>query len=253
MLVADDRTTLIREACEVAARVLRDMCDLVEPGMNTYDLDQYGKRRIQELGATSACYQHRLRDLVFPCHTCISINEEVVHGIGRLDRVIQEGDNVSIDVVVLYQGFIGDNARTIAVGEVSPEVKKLLSTSEEALMAGIDKARAGNRVGEISYAIQSLVERRGFNVVRDFVGHGVGRTMHEEPPIPNFGRRRSGAVLRPGMALAIEPMVTCGTHKIEMLADGWTAVTKDRRPAAHFEHTVLVTEGEPEILTSINF
>ena len=219
--------------------------------MNTYDLDQFGKKKLAEYGAASACYQYKVRDLVFPSHTCLSINEEVVHGIGRLDRQIKDGDVVSVDVCVRYEGMIGDNARTIIMGQANPKDEKLLEVTRNALERGIAQATAGNRVGEISHAIQSYVQKNGYGVVRDFVGHGVGKTMHEEPQIPNYGRRRSGAKLKPGMALAIEPMVNVGTHKIEMQGDGWTASTKDGKRSAHFEHTVLVTDGDPEILTTI--
>lgn len=219
--------------------------------MNTYDLDQYGKSRIAELGAESACYQYKVRDLVFPSHTCLSVNDEIIHGIGRLDRQIQEGDVLSVDVCVRYQGMIGDNARTIIVGKGRPADEKLLAVTRAALERGIAVAVVGNRVGEISHTIQSYVEKNGFSVVRDFVGHGVGETMHEDPQVPNYGRRRSGAKLVPGMALAIEPMVNAGTYKVEMLGDGWTAVTKDHKRSAHFEHTVLVTPEGPEILTVV--
>lgn len=248
-MVKQDQIPALREACRIAATVLEDMCRFAEAGMNTYDLDQFGKKRIAELGGQSACYQYRVRDLVFPCHTCLSINDEIVHGIGRLDRSISEGDLLTVDVCVRYEGMIGDNARTILMGKGAPEDERLLAVTRTALERGIEKARAGNRVGEISHAVQNYVEKNGFSVVRDFVGHGVGATMHEEPQIPNFGRRKSGAKLRPGMALAIEPMVNAGTCKVEMLGDGWTAVTRDGKNAAHFEHTVLVTEEDPEILT----
>lgn len=217
--------------------------------MNTYDLDQFGKKRLAEYGAESACYQYRVRDLVFPSHTCLSVNDEIVHGIGRLDRQISEGDIIAVDVCVRYRGMVGDNARTVLIGKGKPEDEKLLAVTRTALERGIAEAIVGNRVGEISHAVQSYVEKNGFSVVRDFVGHGVGESMHEEPQIPNFGRRRSGPKLVPGMALAIEPMVNAGTHKVEMLGDGWTAVTKDRKRSAHFEHTVLVTPEGPEILT----
>ncbi len=226
------------------------MCRVVEPGMNTYDLDQIGKRKMAEMGGKSACYQYRVRDLVFPAHTCLSINEEVVHGIGRLDRCIADGDVVSVDVCVLYGGLIGDNARTLIVGKPRPDDETLLEVARVALERAIDKARPGNRVGEISHTVQTYVEKNGFSVVRDFVGHGVGPTMHEDPQIPNFGKRKSGPRLVPGMALAIEPMVNAGSHKVEVLADGWTAATRDGKRSAHFEHTVLVTEDGPEILTA---
>ncbi len=250
-MVSEEKIPVLREACQVAARVLEDMCQFVKAGMNTYDLDQFGKKKIAEYGAESACYQYRVRDLVFPSHTCLSVNDEVIHGIGRLDREIKDGDVVSIDVCVRYRGMIGDNARTVSIGTAKPEDERLLAVTRTALERGIAMAVAGNRVGEISHAIQSYVEKNNFNVVRDFVGHGVGETMHEDPQVPNFGRRRSGAKLVPGMAIAIEPMVNAGTHKVDMLGDGWTAVTKDHKRSAHFEHTVLITPEGPEILTQV--
>jgi methionyl aminopeptidase len=248
-MVTEDKLPALRDACTIAAQVLADMCRFAEVGMNTYDLDQFGKKRMRELGAESACYQYRVRDMVFPSYTCISVNDEVIHGIGRLERVIAEGDNISIDVCIRYCGMIGDNARTIVMGEATPEMRNLLRVTSEALDQGIAQALPGNRVGDISSRIQKHVEKNGFQVVRDFVGHGVGESMHEDPQIPNFGRRRSGPKLVPGMALAIEPMVTMGSPKIDMLDDGWTAVTRNHKPAAHFEHTVLVTDDGPEILT----
>lgn len=248
-MVTEKQIPILRESCRIAAQVLADMCDYVEAGMNTYDLDQFGKKKLAEYGAESACYQYKVRDLIFPSHTCLSVNDEVIHGIGRLDREIGEGDVVSVDVCVRYQGIIGDNARTVIVGQGRPEDEKLLAITRTALERAISRATVGNRVGEISHAVQSYVEKNGFSVVRDFVGHGVGKTMHEDPQIPNYGRRRFGPKLVPGMALAIEPMVNAGTHKVEMLGDGWTAVTKDHKRSAHFEHTVLVTPDGPEILT----
>ena len=159
------------------------------------------------------------------------------------------GDIVSLDVGIILDGYVGDNATTVAVGVVQPRTQELLRVTEKALAAGIAKARAGNRVGEISFAVQSVVEAHGFSVVREFVGHGVGRRMHEDPQIPNFGRASDGPKLKPGMTLAIEPMINAGTFEVEILSDGWTVVTADGAPSAHFEHTVLVTDGEPEILT----
>lgn len=241
----------MREACRVAATVLEKMCQHVEPGINTYDLDQYGRELIEQLGARSACYQHRIGSRVFPSHTCLSVNEEVIHGIGTLKRVLREGDVIAVDVVVNHEDFIGDNARSVPVGDVAPEVRHLLDTTQAALMAGISEARDGHRVGAISHTIQTYIESRGLSIVRDFVGHGVGRSMHEEPQIPNYGRRNRGERLRPGMTLAIEPMVNMGSPEIRILDDGWTAAARDNLPSAHFEHTVLVTAEEPEILTRI--
>ncbi len=221
----------------------------MKPGVSTYDLDRLAKSLMESMGARSACYQYRSRNLVFPSHTCISINEEVVHGIAKFQKVVREGDNITLDVAVKYEGFIGDNARTLLVGEVSDEKELLNRVASEALELGIAKALPGNRVGDISSAIQKHVEKAGFGVVREFVGHGIGRTMHEEPQIPNFGRRNHGPILKTGMVLAIEPMVTAGTHRIQIQSDGWTAVTADRRPASHFELSVLVTDDGPEVLT----
>jgi methionyl aminopeptidase len=245
----DEEIQSIREACQVAATVLKRLVDSVEEGMTTYDLDQLGRQTMAELGAESACYNYRVGDAVFPAYTCLSVNEEVVHGIGSIRRVIQAGDVVSIDVVVRYRGFIGDNAQTVLIAPVAEENADLIDATRESLNYAISYARAGNRVGDISNAVERYIKRHNFGIVRDFVGHGVGATMHESPQIPNYGRRGSGALLKPGMCLAIEPMINMGTGKIEMLDDGWTAVTKDRKPSAHFEHTVLVTNGEPEILT----
>jgi len=246
-----DEIQKMREACRVAATVLQKIREHVAPGVNTYDLDQEAKRLIESLGAQSACHNYKVGRHTYPSYSCLSVNEEVVHGIGTIKRVLREGDVISLDVVVSYEGFIGDNAATVGVGELKPEVSRLLQVTEEALYAGIAMARNGNRIGDISHTIQTFVESRGLSVVREFVGHGVGASMHEEPQIPNFGRRKSGPKLRPGMTLAIEPMVNLGGSDVEVLADGWTVVTADREPSAHFEHTVLVTEGEPEILTSL--
>ncbi len=239
----------IVEAAQVAATVLDRMVALVAPGMNTYDLDQAGRRFIEELGAKSACYKYQVGSRIYPAYTCLSVNEEVVHGIGSLDRVLREGDIVSVDVCTRYNGYIGDNCRTIAVGRVGPEVERLLQVTEESMYDGIRMALAGNRVGKISNAVQKKVEGAGFSVIRDFVGHGVGRSLHEEPQIPNFGRPGDYQRLKQGMVVCIEPMVNIGARKIVMGADGWTATSADGSPSAHFEHTVLIGENGPEIIT----
>ena len=246
---SDEEIQSIREACQIAATVLKRLVDAVEEGMTTYDLDQLGRQAIEELGAESACYNYRSGNNVFPAYTCLSINEEIVHGIGTMRRSIQAGDVVSIDVVVRYRGFIGDNAQTVLIEPVAEENAALIEATRESLNYAISFARAGNRVGNISNAVERFIKRHNYGIVRDFVGHGVGKSMHEPPQIPNFGRRGSGALLKPGMCLAIEPMINLGTGKVEMLDDGWTAVTQDRKNSAHFEHTVLVTNGDPEILT----
>lgn len=239
----------MRESCRIAANVLHRLSQLVAPGVNTYDLDQEGRKLIASYGARSACYDYRVGQLRYPAYTCLSVNEEVVHGIGSLRRILRPGDIISVDVCVEYHGFIGDNARTLAVGPVDPQVEVLLRSTEDALHAGIAQAVPGNRVGDISHTIERHVRPLGLGIVREFVGHGVGRSMHEPPQIPNFGPRRYGDKLRPGMTLAIEPMIALGAGETRMASDGWTAVTVDGSPAAHFEHTVLVLNGAPEILT----
>ncbi|MDG1701359.1 MAG: type I methionyl aminopeptidase [Opitutae bacterium] len=247
----DSEITAIAESCEIAALVLQDLVDATVEGISTYDLDQIGKAKIAEYGAKSACYNYRHGSNIFPAYTCISVNEEIVHGIGRIDRIVQDGDVVSLDVCVSYNGYIGDNARTIAIGSVEPNLKNLLEDTQNALLKGIDCARAGNRVGDISNAVESFIKPKGYGIVRDFVGHGVGKTMHELPQIPNFGKKGTGSLLSPGMTLAIEPMINLGSPNIRFLEDGWTAVTADKKPSAHFEHTILVTDGDPKILTKV--
>lgn len=239
----------MREACQVAAKVLDQMCKNAKAGMSTYELDKLGKQLIEDLGAESACFNYQVGNKRYPAYTCISVNEEVVHGIGNAKRILKEGDIVSIDVSIVYDGFVGDNAKTVPIGKINEEKDKLLKVAEESLYKGIAQAKTGKRVGDISAAIQEYVEKNGFSVVRDFVGHGIGRSMHEEPQIPNFGRKDSGPLLKSGMILAIEPMVNAGGYAVEYAEDDWTAITKDRKPSAHFEHTVLITEKEPEILT----
>ena len=239
----------MRAACAAAARVLQDLSALVAPGVSTAGLDAAARGLMTRHGCESACHGYVVGRLTYPGYVCISVNDEIVHGIGAPDRIIRDGDLVSLDVVVRRDGFIGDNARTIVVGNAPAEAQTLCRDTQNALHAGIAAVKPGNRVGDISAAIQAALSPQGYGIVRDFVGHGVGRHMHEEPQIPNFGKAGTGAKLLPGMALAIEPMVNLGTHKIVMGADGWTARTADGKVSAHFEHTVLVTENGAEILT----
>lgn len=241
----------MRAACAAAARVLHDLASLVVPGISTAGLDAAARGLMARHGCESACHGYVVGRLSYPGHVCISLNDEVVHGIGSADRIIRDGDLVSLDVVVRRDGFIGDNARTILVGAVDPRARQLCLDTEKSLQAGIAAARVGNRVGDISAAIQEVLTPGGYGIVRDFVGHGVGRKMHEEPQIPNFGKPGTGPKLLAGMALAIEPMVNLGTHKIVMASDGWTVRTADGEVSAHYEHTVLVTENGPEILTLV--
>lgn len=239
----------MREACAIAATVLESLKPLVRPGITTQDLEEAGRDFIASHGARSACYGYQHGQRRYPAHTCISVNEEVVHGIPSLRRILRDGDIVSLDIVVWHNGYVGDNAFTLPVGSVAAPVEKLLRVTREALDLGIRQAIVGNRIGDISATIQTFVEANGFSVVRDMVGHGVGVAMHEPPEIPNFGRKGSGDRIKAGMTLAIEPMVNFGGYKTKTLSDGWTVVTADASPSAHFEHTVLTTERGPEILT----
>lgn len=234
----------MRPACAVAATVLQDVAEFVKPGISTREIDEYAASRIKRYGAKSAFLGYRK----YPCQICISVNEQVVHGLAG-ERVLNFGDIVSLDVGVVYNGFIGDTARTVAVGGCGVAAQRLMDVTERSLHEGISMALPGKRVSDISRAIQTYVENNGFSVVREFVGHGVGRSMHEEPQIPNFVDGKSSPKLRPGMTLAIEPMVNAGLPGVKILNDGWTVITQDGSLSAHFEHTVLVTEMEPEILT----
>lgn len=234
----------MRAAGDVASAVLQDVVEFIRPGLTTQEIDWFAAGRIQSHGAKSAFLGYRK----YPCHICISVNEQVVHGLAGSRRV-EFGDIISLDVGVSYHGFIGDLARTVAVGGCGVAAQRLMDVTEQALSEGIAQAVPGNRVVDISRAIQRCVEQNGFSVVREFVGHGVGRTMHEAPQIPNFVEGKSSPKLRPGMTLAIEPMVNAGQAAVKVLNDGWTVVTQDGSLSAHFEHTVLVTEVAPEILT----
>jgi len=244
ILKGEQDLELMRPACGIAGAVLNDVAAYIKPGLTTKQVDEYAAERIKSYGARSAFLGYRK----YPCHACISVNEQVVHGLAGL-RVLKFGDIVSLDVGVVYNGFIGDTAKTVAVGGCGVLAQKLMDVTEKALYEGIAQAISGNRVTDISRAVQVYVENNGFSVVREFVGHGVGKSMHEEPQIPNFVDPRSNTKLEPGMTLAIEPMVNAGRPNVKILNDDWTVVTQDGSLSAHFEHTVLVTDGEPEILT----
>src|ERR1041385_3555485 len=234
----------MRAAGAVARIVLHEGWASITPGITTREVDLYSAARIKHYGGRSAFLGYRK----YPCHVCLSVNDQVVHGLAS-DRRVQFGDIVSIDVGVTYEGYIGDTARTVAVGGCSPYAQRLMDITEKALYEGIAQAVPDNRVSDISRAVQTFVESNGYSVVREFVGHGVGRTMHEEPQVPNFVDGKPSPKLRAGMTLAIEPMVNAGSPAVQVLKDGWTVVTQDGKPSAHFEHTVLITESEPEILT----
>lgn len=237
----------MRPACRVAREVLDAVAAFIRPGITTRQIDDFAAQSIRQHGAKSAFLGYRK----YPCHICISVNEEVVHGMAS-DRRVEFGDIVSLDVGVRHNGFIGDNATTVPVGGCGVAAQRLLDVTEQALYIGIAQARGGNRVVDISRAIQQHVESHGYSVVREFVGHGVGRSVHEEPQVPNFVESGSKSpLLRPGMTIAIEPMVNAGRAEVKILQDKWTVVTADRQLSAHFEHTVLITEGEAEILTKV--
>jgi methionyl aminopeptidase len=235
---------LMREAGRIVARTLAKLKDHIVPGVTTAELDRIAEDYIRENGAVPAFKGYQ----GFPASICVSVNEEVVHGIPGLKQ-LAEGDIISIDIGAVKNGYVGDAAVTFPVGAIDAEKQHLLAVTEAALYEGIKHAVAGNRLTDISHAIQTYVEKNGLSVVRDYVGHGIGRAMHEDPQVPNFGPPGYGPRLRAGMVLAIEPMVNAGTHEVYTLANGWTVVTRDKKPSAHFEHTVALTDNGPEILT----
>ncbi len=228
----------------IVAKILYELKNLIKPGIKTIELEEYASKRIKEMGAKPAFKGYR----GFPYSLCVSINEEIVHGIPS-QRKLKEGDIVSLDLGVFYKGYYGDAAITLGVGEISLESKKLLEVGKKALEIGINMVEEGNRISDISHAIQKFVENNGFSVIRDFVGHGIGSSLHEDPQIPNFGSPGKGPKIKKGMVLAIEPMIAAGGYEVEILPDSWTAVTKDRSRAVHFEHSVAVTNNGPLILS----
>ena len=236
----------MRRAGRIVAKLLEFLAARISPGIKTKELDQAARTFIQDHHAQPAFLGYR----GFPATVCVSINEEVVHGIPG-ERVIRDGDIVSIDAGVKVDGYYSDAALTVPVGSVPPRVAQLIETTKTSLERAIELAQPTNRLSDLSHAVQETVEREGFGIVRDFVGHGIGRALHEDPPIPNYGVPDRGPRLKPGMVLAIEPMVTMGAWDVKVLADGWTAVTKDGSLAAHFEHTVAITDRGPEILTKL--
>ena len=238
----------MRQACHTASEILDHVSELIRPGITTKEVDEAAADFMQEANVKSAFLGYRLGHRVFPGNICISLNDEVVHGIGS-QRRIQYGDIVKLDIGVIEDGWVGDNATTVPVGVVDERVDRLLRVTENALARAIGVAHEDRRLGDICAEIEDEARRSDFSVVREFVGHGVGRKMHEEPQIPNYGKRGIGPRLRPGMTLAIEPMINMGTSEVRLLDDGWTVRTADGMPSAHFEHTVLITKDEPEILT----
>ena len=244
IIKSDREIAIMRQAGRIVAIVLDMLRSQVRPGMKTKELDIIAARELGELGAKPSFKDYR----GFPANLCVSVNDEIVHGIPS-ERILNEGDIVSLDLGAIFNGFQGDAARTIGIGEISPEAKKLMRTTEGALNAGIAAARPGARLGDISYAIQTYAESRGYSVVREYSGHGIGREMHEEPQIANFGLPASGPVLKKGMTLALEPMINIGDWKTRVSDDHWTVLTVDGSLSAHFEHTIAITDGEAEVLT----
>jgi len=234
----------MRVACGVARDILLATSKVIQPGITTGEVDAFAADLMEKAGCKSAFLGYRQ----FPGNICISVNEEVVHGIGG-QRVIQFGDIIKIDVGIVKDGWVGDNAMTVPVGQIPPEVQKLLFVTEESLAVGISHARDGAMLGDLCSSIERCVVAHGFTVVREYVGHGVGKKLHEEPQVPNYGTPGERPRLKAGMILAIEPMVNLGTAKTKTLSDKWTVITADRKPSSHFEHTVLITKGDPEILT----
>ena len=235
----------MQDACKLSARALRLAGEAIEPGVSTYEIDTLVRKFIEEQGATPSFLGYG----GFPASTCISVNNVVIHGIPSKKTILKEGDIVSVDVGAFLNGYHGDNAYTFACGDISKEARALLDATKESLYEGIKMAVAGNRVGDISAAVQEYTEARSYSVVRDFVGHGVGAKLHEEPSVPNFGTPHRGARLIPGMTLAIEPMINMGSYDVEVLDDEWTVITVDGSLSAHFEHTIAVTPDGPMIMT----
>lgn len=236
----------MKEAGRVSAKVLRLVGAAVRPGVSTLELDEYAEEIIRKEGAIPGFKGYA----GFPGSICASVNEQVVHGIPSRSTILRDGDILSIDTGAVVDGWYGDNAWTYPVGSISEDNKRLLAIGEKCMWSGISAAREGNRMGDLGYAVQSLAEEAGFGVVRDYVGHGIGRNMHEDPNVPNFGRRHSGIALEVGMVLAIEPMINAGTRKVRVMRDGWLVCTRDGRPSVHFEKTVAITEDGPLVLTT---
>lgn len=252
-LKSESEIEKMRASAQLVSQTLAEVAKYIEPGVSTAKLDQVAEDYIKKNNARPAFKGYGPRRNPFPATLCISINEEVVHGIPSEDRNLKEGDIVSIDCGVEKNGYFGDHAYTFAVGDCEEDTLNLLRTTLESLYKGIDQAKHGNKVGDISHAVQSHCEARGFGVVRDLVGHGLGRSLHEDPSVPNFGKKGRGERLRSGMTLAVEPMITMGSWKVKTQDDGWTVITADKSIAAHYEHDIVVREGKAEILSTFNY
>ena len=248
-LKTDEEIELMRAANQLVGRTLAEVAKIIAPGVSTKALDKRAEEFIRDHGATPAFLGYQ----GFPGSMCISVNDQVVHGIPSHKTILQEGDIVTLDCGTKLAGFTGDSAYTLAVGEISEEVHKLLKTTKESLYVGIEQAVAGNRTGDIGYAVQRYCEARGYHVVRELTGHGIGVNLHESPEVPNYGKRGTGTELRNGMCICIEPMINIGSKNVVQERDGWTIRTKTRKPSAHFEHCVAIRDGKADILSSFDF
>jgi methionyl aminopeptidase len=248
ILKTREQIELMRESALVVSRTLGEVAKLIKPGVTPLELDKVAEAYIRSQGAVPGFLGYG----GFPNTLCISVNEQVVHGIPT-DKPLKEGDIISVDCGAILNGYFGDHAFTFAIGEVSDQVKQLLKVTEESLYLGIEQIRAGNRIGDVGYAVQQHAEKHGYGVVRELVGHGLGKQLHEDPELPNYGRRGSGKKMNDGLVLAIEPMINLGTEKVAQLDDGWTIVTQDGLPSAHFEHDVAIVGGKPEILSTFKY
>lgn len=248
-LKTDEEVELLRESNKLLGMTYGELAKVIAPGVSTAQLDKIAEEFIRDHGGIPACKGYE----GFPATLCTSVNEQVVHGIPSEKQILKEGDIISVDSVVELNGFMADSAYTFAVGDVKPEVIQLMKTTKESLLLGVGQAVTGKRLGDISYAIQHHCESAGYSVVREFVGHGIGRDMHEDPEVPNYGRRGNGIVLKSGMVLAIEPMICLGRRNLILESDGWTARTADRKPAAHYEYSVCVRNGKADILSTFEY
>lgn len=248
-LKSDEEIELLRESNQIVAKTLAELAKIIKPGVTTLELDKRAEEFIRDMGGVPGFLGYG----GFPGSICTSVNDQIVHGIPSADVVLKEGDIISVDCGVLKNGFHGDSAYTFCVGEVAPEVKELLRTTKKSLYKGIEQAFEGRRIGDIASGVQVYCEERGYSVVREMVGHGVGRSLHESPEVPNYGRKGNGILLKSGMTIAIEPMINLGTRRLVFEKDGWTTRTADGKPSAHFEHSIAVRQGKADVLSSFEY
>lgn len=248
-LKSDEEIELLRESNQIVAKTLAELAKIIKPGVTTLELDKRAEEFIRDMGGVPGFLGYG----GFPGSICTSVNDQIVHGIPSANVVLKEGDIISVDCGVLKNGFHGDSAYTFCVGEVAPEVKELLRTTKKSLYKGIEQAFEGRRIGDIASAVQVYCEERGYSVVREMVGHGVGRSLHESPEVPNYGRKGNGILLKSGMTIAIEPMINLGTRRLVFEKDGWTTRTADGKPSAHFEHSIAVRQGKADVLSSFEY